>query len=174
MSLSSILSAANTHIRTQLSLNANQCDVMPSGQPPPAAGDLFIAVHASEWSNGGLIQDGLMETFGITCTISKRAPKYPPVKQAGSIFLDAAAGIEKYARLLMINLHLSYTLLTAANQLLLGSDLTVEPLRWVQNDPTPRTVDGSWFWAKPDAMAGLVLDVIFAGALRPQDSTRWE
>lgn len=185
MSLGAYLQACRDHLRTDLSLSEGECDVQPDGQPPPAFGPRYLAIHGAEWSPGDTTElvTGLDEIIGIDVTYTVRAPKNPQDRvmggrSTGNLYLDSRIGMEKMCQRVMLSIHLNNDLMLMANTFIDGPDKYVEPLRWTGTDPNPITKGPEWVWSDAENLqnmrAAYVMTVRFRRARRLQGSTRYE
>ena len=170
MSLAALLEASLQHIRHELNLDRKRSGIEEDGQPPPWCGEVYYAVHPTQWTPGAQDPNDILdERFGLSVTITQRTAKYPQGGQRmEGAYLEAVKGLEERCRRVMLAMHLSYVVNGAANSLIDGTHKLCEPLRWRGTDAVPRKVDGTWFWAEPDAGSGLVMEVRFGDASRQQ------
>lgn len=164
-------------IKTSLSLDAKNVAVMLDGQPPPWAGEEFIAVHQAYWQNGDPASVGLSEEVGIDVTITRKAGFSPKDEYGAQIWRKATTGIEAHARKIIKCAHMNYTTFAAANTLITtGDDKFHHPLKWLSTT-APQLVGPDWFSsynppnAQQPAHAGIVVVVHFGGAARVQTIT---
>jgi len=164
-------------IKTSLSLDAKNVAVMLDGQPPPWAGQEFIAVHQSYWQACDPVSVGLYEEVGIDVTITRKAGFSPQDEYGAQIWRKATTGIEAHARKVIVAGHMNYATMAAANTLITtGDDKFSEPLQWKQTT-SPQLVGPDWFssYDPPNAQraahAGIVVVVKFGGAKRLQSIT---
>lgn len=137
MSARALLLAVRDQIRTTYTLDEGQCDLMDDGQPPPRAGELFVAVHpAGSWQNAAPEADTyLRELFGFHVTVSVKLGHVPVDRKGRAAILDeilstnrpGVALVDRCERLAKI-LHLNYTIMAAANVYLQANDADREPL----------------------------------------------
>lgn len=185
MSLANLQLAVRNELRTELPISDpalfpastinDVIDLQADGQPPPSAGQLYLAIHGTDWSPAGSEKEqGIEEVFGVAITISRRTPSAPPDRQTEAFYTSATIGLDHIARLITPLVHQSYVILNAANALLGNPDFGFqEPLRWAGSDPEPTLQQPSWWWAEPtkktNIPTGWTLQCRFAGAVRIQE-----
>lgn len=149
------------------------------GQPPPAVGDLFIGIHMLGWQPGDIrneVMMGLDETYRIGITVTQRISSKPMDRQK-DFLMDQWFGIDNWVRKSLL-IHQNYDILSDASLMIAqrypgataANTTFQEPFRWEGSDAAPRVVDGLWFTAEQDAMAGLVLQTRYGRARRLQPS----
>jgi hypothetical protein len=167
--MSSLLLAVRDRIRARLGLDPGECELMPDGRPPAAAGQLFLAVHPGELS----LDDPLAELWesssavGLTCTMKAGDV---PHDRMGEHLAEATTGLLDRMEDAVKAVHMSYTVLDAA-RVYLGGDgaqYFVEPLRLTGGIPRPAEKPPSWFWSedRQTAPAGWAVEVKMAAAKR--------
>lgn len=173
MSLAILTKATVTHLRTALAFGEPKCGAQPEpGQPPADAPEQYVAV----WGRGVFVFGGneqsqrLEETYELGVTISQRIANCPRDRVADTIIVKATTGFDALARKVLVNLHASWSLITAANALLPGVNGFLETLVGPSFIPAATPVDGEWFAAEPAQWCGLALQMMFRGAKRVQDS----
>lgn len=161
-------------IKTALSYDATKVAFMLDGEPPPRAGEEFVAVHIASWQNSDPAVVGLSEEFAIDVTITRKAGFSPQDAYGAEIVRKATTGMEAHARKIMLAGHMNYTTMQAANTLITtGDDKFHHPLMWQSTTP-PRLVGPEWFSSydgdnvKRPAHAGVVMVVHFGKAQRLQ------
>lgn len=165
-------------LKTALSLNTDQCEVMPDGKPKPDAGELFVAVHPGYWHARDI--EGLEEEFGVRVTVTMRLGAVP-LDRAGPSAQDLLdAGLDAKCRQVMKALHLDVSgdaWLNAVNAYISADTPNapatgfVEPLRF-RDGGTSEERGAEWFWAEDaehsDPPSGLSQTMQFGGAVRVQ------
>ncbi len=179
MSLSALLTAVRNHLRSELDIKSEECDCQPDGQPQPAFGSRYIAVHPTSWTPGDTrIDHGIDELFGVTCTITIRVSAVPRDRLMGEKFLKSLTGIEALARATAAVVHQNYDVMNAANAMIGGDHKLMQPLFWNGTQMPPRMETGTWVWstkaAEMDLVAALVLPVRFGNARRIQSYAQME
>lgn len=185
MSLVKLQLAVRNTLRTQLPiLDAalfpaaginNVVDLQAGGQPPPAAGQLYLAVHGTDWTSGPAeMQQGTEEHFGVAVTITRKTSAAPTDRQTETFYVNASIGLDHIARLVnQVVMQGNYVILNAANAAIIGTDKFQEPLRWAGTDAEPTERGDTWFWAtekKATQLAtGWSLQTRFSGAVRIQE-----
>jgi len=159
-----------------------QCEIMPTGMPPPACGEFFVAIHEGEWSFADI--EGLDEMMGVEVTVTMRAAKVPKDK-LGTNLLVGPTGQSLYDQLEKIRakLHMDpgprsstdashYPVLALANTTIgTGENGFVEPLRFRGPAGKTQEVYADWFTAEAmpgSPPLGLVRTLVFGGARRIQ------
>ena len=162
--------AVRDAIRTTLGVSRAMCDRMFDGRPPPSCGPIFVAV----WSGGRRSQGkagrtALDQMFTVAVTITARINR-PFDRQV--IHRDE---IEKRMNAIVALIHLdtwNQSVINASNTLAAyrasnpGGILPVgfsEALAWESTEDV-RQVDGSWFMAEPEKLAGIAQTAHFAKA----------
>lgn len=173
MSLGRLLIATRDHLRAELSLSEDECQVMPGPEPPPACGQKFVSVYGSNWSASAddVYQDqGIYESYDIVCAVTFRSSYVPFDKLGEALYVKRLVGIEDFCRKVMVKVHNSQEINTLVDTML-GEDHTthhkmVEYLRWASTDPNPLPVTGSWFNSDETSASGLVMECRFNQATR--------
>ncbi len=171
MSVGKLLVECRNKLRTTLAPsfgNLNPVEyvrVMPAGQPPAIAGELFVGLFVSGVSNPSPEDDSLLkDTVSVHAVISIRSRNLPEDRDGHELFTRSSTSLYDIADKIMLSLHLNTTLARAAGR--------TEPLRWIStSEPVPQSP--SW-WRSNDPFdanaqpAGWSMEVIFDGALRVQ------
>lgn len=185
MSQRAILLAVRDRLRQPpadggLGYQPKECAVMFDGQPPPWAGERFVAVWAGPWVGHDL--EGLEEEFGIFVTVSMRAARIPPDRLGESLIAGPPGqSLDEVLRAIVAKLHMDpgpiavgnpgqYPVLALANATIgAGENGFVEPLRF-KDGGRPEEKGPEWWWAEPaqGAPAGIVQTLTFGGARRVQ------
>jgi hypothetical protein len=174
MSLTALLRATKSSLQTLLSLTDTGVDIQPDPQPPPFLGEQFITVHPISWGIGDTneVMYGLDEVFGIGVTVTQKTGKVPRQKWGTNTYTLTTTGLEAICNRIKVNIHQNYTLLTAANALLTGGDIFIEPLRFQGADSEPQPRTGEWLWSDDpgtmESILALSVTLRFGGARRMQ------
>tara|TARA_B100000949_G_scaffold148547_1_gene130512 strand:+ start:248 stop:790 length:543 start_codon:yes stop_codon:yes gene_type:complete len=174
MSMARLLIATRDQLWSAISvLDETNCGINPDGQPPPFAGQLYVSVHGTEWTVGGMVDGGLDEEFGIACTVTMRAGFTPDDRMGDSLYIKLATGLEDLVRKIIVEIRTSRWIILNAANALMPDDLDgfVEPLRWLGVNAEPRIVGPEWFHAAPDVnnpTSGLSMEVRLDKARRIQ------
>ena len=91
MSLAALLEAAQDHLRTELSLSNAQCGVQMDGDPPPAAGEFYLAIDEGGVSSPGGTENWLLEQFTVVVSIMRRTGQYMKDRQGNVLKREATA-----------------------------------------------------------------------------------
>lgn len=191
MSLSALLTAVRNQVRTELSaapisLLSVECDIWPDGQPPPSFGQRYISVHPTAWRKGpsGDFVRGIFEEYSVSCTITRRNPVLPRDRLTTNLFLESLVGLEALAREIMVAVHDNWTVITAANTAISGTDKIIEALWWQDTDPAPVPRGAEWVWStNPEqyiatqgnySVCAMSLEVRFGTARRAQATSTME
>lgn len=182
---------------------SSDIQIRPDGQPPAVCGEWFISVYGTGLSQRSPEDDlnvGIGEEYEITCALTRRVSHIPFDRLGEEAYIKATTGMEDVCHA-MIGIIAGSSesryleVLDDANTLITndvasvpvdGIDFIIEPLRWLQTTPTPILVDESWFIpiqdqynrrrVVPDAndvIAGMVMNVVFGKAFRPQAGHRF-
>lgn len=157
-----------------LALPTAQCQVMTDGQPPPACGELFVAVHPGEWTTDDV--EGLKERFGFEITVTVRVAKVPR-DELGINALVGPTGksLDDWLEKIRAHLHLdsvSDQIINTANTTIgAANNGFVEPPRF-RGCGRPEIRGPDWFSAEPyhgaTAPVGLSQTLRFSDAVRVQ------
>ncbi len=107
MSQGALCKAVRDQLQELFGMDADSCEVRPSGRPKASAGETFIAVHPGGWR---LVVDGdvgLVEEFGCKVTVSRRFGYTPDDRTGTELWLGDDAeyeGIEPMLRQILIAL----------------------------------------------------------------------
>ena len=167
-----LLEAVRDRIRTQLAYENSKCDVQIDGQPPPFAGEFYVAVHPAEWRVDTAVTP-FDEHLGIDVTLTMRLSHVPRDHFGGGLFLKALTGMNVRLRAIVRQISMVYAVMTTANANIVGTEKLYDPLRLAGADP-PRVVSGAWFHAEEDEEAGLVRTLHFTRARRTQDHQNFQ
>ncbi len=151
------------------------CLIMPDGQPPPGCGDVFVAVHQTEYA--GDMMNALNQYFGFGVTLTMRV-KEPPDRVGDALLarrLAGKVGFNARCQQLGTFLHMNWGVMQDANNLLveLAGDANAvygfcEPAQWASAEQ-PQLVGGEWFWAPPESQdVGLKAELRFERCRRLQ------
>jgi hypothetical protein len=151
------------------------CDTTVDGQPPAAAGELFVSVHNGGFRNPAL--ESRQDRHTILVTITRRVPVAPFDRVSQEIIDQIDIGLEAIADAIAAKVHTDpeqYKVLNRANQYLVeaAGELTVygfsEPLRFRSiSAPQPRS--GVWFHSETnEPHAGRSITIVLTDAVRQQ------
>lgn len=172
MSQRALLIAVRDHLKDEvvgLGLAGTQCEVQFDGQPPPMCGELFVAVHASDWSCSE--NESLEEVYGVNVTVTIRVAKVP-LDRMGPNALVGPAGksLDDWLEKIRVSLHSNYDVMSRANTAITtAANGFVEPLRFRgAGRPEPKAPD--WFSSEDSASVavGLAQTLRFGDAKRVQ------
>jgi hypothetical protein len=188
MSMAALLLGVCDHLKSDanggIQLPEKDCEVMPTGQPPPDAGDFFAAVHPGSWRNQNDAGTCLDELFAFSVTVSARCRKVPLRRWGRDLLCREKSGTLEgglYARAEAIRaaLHGNYAPTTTRGRSIIdlqqsANDLEPEPILMGQGaEPVMRAP--SWWWgteSPPDEgfpYAGLSVTLTFMPVRRVQD-----
>ena len=162
-----LVSAVVTQLKSALTLTDSTIISSFDGQPPPFSGQIFYVVHPGAVSGGSDLR--LEESYGVDVTITQRIP-YVPFDRIDDVFYHQSTGIYAKADAVKAALHMSYTVMNAAN-VIIGNSVNgfEEPLKY-QSISSPVVRGADWFFADGEANppSGVSLVVSFGGASRMQ------
>lgn len=171
MSMSALLTAVESRIRTALSDSAGDvAGVKVDGHPPAFAGQWYYAIHSLEGS--GSQESPLSDDryYGIGVTITAKIA-YAPNDRRGSI-AKASGELFDRADAIAVLLHGDYTSMNAAN-VIIGAEANgfIEPLNYLGGAEGPIQEQGpEWVHAKMgvkgERVGALVLALRFGRARR--------
>jgi hypothetical protein len=174
MSQSALLRAVKARLQNVLEMTDKECNIMYGGQPPPAAGQRYVAIHEGGWKFDPQDVDyGTSETFGVKVTVTWRVAHAPLDKIGSDIIQKAVTGMEPMLREINAALHQNYAdVMNEANDLIEDpNDKFVEPL-WAYGPDGPTQIKGAgWFYAEPgeeSEQVGVARTLVFDGAKRIQ------
>ena len=132
--------------------------LMPDGRPAASSGQVFVAIHGTDWSPTSADMDqnrGLAEEFALACTVSIRTPVIPPDRIGDEVYINMTVGLSAICRQIMLSLDKNIDLINSADALLADHEQTsvgtvqgfVEYLRWSGTDASPSPVGPTWFFA---------------------------
>jgi hypothetical protein len=103
-----ILNQVRSHLREALTLSADQCDIQPSGSPPEAAGEWYLAID--ELGVASHSRDHLAEEFSIEVAIWRRLGQFPADRRGEamlpeSVYLAAMHTLDSLERRVILALH---------------------------------------------------------------------
>src|ERR1700722_15885650 len=87
-----------------LGFKTTECEVMFDGQPPPACGEVFVAIHEGEWANSATYDEGREDFIGIEITVTRRTG-FVPYDRAVVALSDEARALEKQCELIVAKVH---------------------------------------------------------------------
>lgn len=167
------------HLRNYMQTNEYYIRLMPDGRPAAGAGEWFVSVFPSSWTFPEIQDRKLEEEYGITCTVTKRISANPWTDVGATQYVSDSQSIVNIIRQIILAVHNNYTIMSNI-QYEMADDYPIGTALKAQNvDPSPRVVDGLWFWTddiEPSEYElrnryGLVMSVTFGGAIRVQDNT---
>jgi hypothetical protein len=102
-------------LREFVPLTAAQCEISdhPEGMPPPACGELFVAVHAGAWGPyPGGTSEGIDETIGVRVTVTVRTGKTAKDRLGQNVWAGpAGSSLDETCRKVLVAVHLDAFLL---------------------------------------------------------------
>lgn len=172
MSVSYLLEAVRDHLRSELQLADDQCDVTPGGRPTPASGQLFVGVDDAGSENS--TTQYLSETVSVDVFVSIRAGDVPTDRKGRVIYLANSRSINSLCDRVRLALSGKYEVTNAANVLLQAAAATAvgfqRPLHYMGSGPA-RSESGNWSYSTQGEDSYLVKQLRFGGALRVQKTT---
>lgn len=171
MSKAALLRGAQKRLRATFDdPSGKRIGIQPTGQPPPFAGQWYIAIHPGARSNSDTNPLSLEERYDLGVTVTVRMGYAPKDRQGERVLLDAPDGILHLADRIRADLHGNYDVLIEANTLI-GDESNgfVEPLSF-QSDSVIQEKPASWVWADDDENppTTFAVEMKFGGALRVQ------
>lgn len=164
---------------------------MDDGQPPPRAGNVFVAVHGGRSRPGDANERNLYELFGFSVTLTMRVTV--PLDRVGDqqiarnlelLPLATRQGFNARVEQLRGYLHSNWARVVLTGQtpnsandnLAAWATGTVygftEPMRYQGPDGPARLVGGEWFASDPESEdIGIVMEMRFDNAKRFQPQT---
>jgi hypothetical protein len=108
MSMGIILNQVRSHLREALTLSSDQCDIQPSGIPPEAAGEWYLAID--ELGVASEARDHLAEEFAIEVSIWRRLGQFPADRRGEALlpesaYLAAMHTLDGLERRVILSLH---------------------------------------------------------------------
>ena len=171
MSIRAMLTGLVTHLREQLSLDDDECDVQPDARPPAIMGEKYIAICEDGITAQGTRGQGastLTKYYQFRISVTRRTGQYGR-DRSKKIYLENIDGIDQLATEIIAQVHGSYDLMNLANQELSGLVKFTLPLWFVGQEPTRLEAAD---WAGPvsesDSSTYIVSVLRFAGAMRVQ------
>jgi hypothetical protein len=143
--------------------------VQPTGQPPPHAGQWYIAIFPGARTNNDSNPLSLDETYSIGVTVTMRMGYAPKDRQGQRIIMDANDGILAIADKVRAAIHGNYDILTVANAAIPGTNGFIEPLSF-QGDSSILEKSPDWVFAEGDdnPPTTFAVELRFGGARRIQ------
>lgn len=172
MSGAALRRAMESRLRTEMGLRDGECKIMDDGQPAPASGILFIAVHPGNWRANEPADYYLDEFIGVDVTISLKNGHGHIDRWGEKLMGTAVDAFEFIARKVISLVHANYALLTTANGLIAGDSAKfVEPLRFVVADAKTQERGADWWGgaAKTNTPIGRSMELSFDRARRVQE-----
>jgi hypothetical protein len=181
MSANAAAYALRQHLRTKLSLLADECDIEESGEPPASCGQRFVAIRVSPVFPRDQPECGFAEEYTATITVTVRSGYAPPDSHGTEIQHVGKSALFTLCRQIATEIHnYRYEILQLMNTLLVAENADsqpfIEPLDWKGSPEDPDPVDPSWFGAEVDEYynprhpAGYKIDLRFGGLYRIQSS----
>lgn len=124
MSMGAILQEVRDHLRTALSLGADQCGIQIGGTPPEAAGNFYVAVD--ELGVESTAQQHLQENYQVEISLWRRLGQTPSDRSGEALlrddpYLSGAQSLDDLERSVIKNLHANYTDITTAANTAIGA-----------------------------------------------------
>lgn len=159
----------------------SSCEIMPSGEPTPRCGNVFVSVHEGNVRND--MMNALNEYFDPSITLTMRV--LIPLDRVGNALLASQLArspgpkgqpsFNARVQLLKVFLHMNWGLLqdantNLANMLADGNPVYgfCEPAHFASSE-IPVLVGGEWFTASPESQdVGLKAEIRFEGCRRLQ------
>lgn len=183
MSQDALAGAVKDWLRSKLSLEELECDLVAGGQPVPGSGQEFIGIHDDGWQDSPHGDFDLDESFGILITVTRRMGMYPLDTIGSHLLYKWGEGLGPRLRQIIAGearLHMNYTVMNAANAIIGdGSSGFVEPLRFKGVGPV-MLKGPDWFYARAETrqegkrtvsmgVCGVARTIRFGGARRVQN-----
>jgi hypothetical protein len=151
----------------------DDCEVEPDDNLPAIAGDVYVAVIPGGWRPGPRhnTQSGVYDlVYSVDVCVARRIAHVPRDRRR-DVFLHNVGAIDELLDLVTATVDWSYTLMAAANALILSETGTaegfVEPLRFAGVDRRPRLASPEQFAAVANKQpAGMLRTISFGGARR--------
>lgn len=180
MSMAALLKGAKSAIETHLGIASDSkrdsiVDVTEDGRPKPSSGQVFYGIVGTTMSNQQT--QSLHESYGISVTITLRAGYSPHDKLGQELMLKKATagqpntgGLWDRAERLRAALHMSYSLIEAANTEIGGSENGFYHPLIFQSCQYLGVRGPDWFDAEGDSHSpsGVVMLIQFGEAKRLQ------
>lgn len=152
-----------------LDLADTECEVMFDGQPPPACGERFVAIHAGSWTNRGGYSLGREDVVGVEVTVTRRVA-FTPRDRPFVALRTASNALDRLVDQIIAKLHMNYAVTNATN-LSLGGAVNgyIVPLVFLGcGRPEPKGPD--WFSsdAESTTAVGVTRTISFGEAQRDQ------
>lgn len=184
MSINALLLSCADRLQNVFNLTASNVGIQIDGQPPPFAGELYIALHQSGFQNNDRIGQSLDETYGTNLTLTYRTGFVPIDRVGAEALTKLVTGLNARVDKARAAIHMNYDILqmaggsarTGGKQFSLLDTVNgfVEPLRFYTATP-PQWKYAEWFWSveemgdsKIRCPCGLVVTLSFGGARRVQ------
>lgn len=154
--ISYLLDAIATDLRSHLTLNSNDCDVMPDERPKPGCGLTFIGVIGGQITNPDYnIEPPLLrQEYNVLLSVTVRSSG-TPVHSQRRRYIDESTSLHHLLMKIAKRLNGSYaTIMADATALLDASDVGgyyTGCLKFVSAPANPTIVDNEWFFADPDS-----------------------
>lgn len=172
MSIRAMLLAIPVHLREELSLADDECDVQPEARPPAQMGERYIAVCEAGVSGSGSTGQGastLRKIYNFRISITRRTGQYGR-DRTKNLYVEAVDSIDQLATAVVAKIHGSYPLITIANGEISGGAPGFQlPLWFVSQDPAfLAPADWAGPTADNDSSTYIATVLHFSGALRIQ------
>lgn len=180
MSQRALLLAVRDQLRLSppqgVGLATEECDVRPSGRPPPNVGERYVAISPSYWRGQDI--EGLEEELGVQVTVTVRGAKVPD-DRFGAYLLVGPTGqsldelLEKIRAVMHLDRGADAILNRANTTIGVSANGFVEPLRF-REAGRPEEMRQDWFEGREggrvprDTIVALVQTLTFGGARRVQ------
>lgn len=173
MSMAALLESVQDHLRTELAIGDQFCGVQLDGEPPPVAGEFYVAIDEGGINAPGGTEDWLLEQFTVVVSIMRRSGQYMKDRKANLLKREASSikGLEELERRTIRALHgrhdfrIQYNILLGVPDESLG-EMAVLPLWYRGRSRTYSYVNANEEPAQQ--FAWLRRDLRFAGLDRKQ------
>lgn len=149
MSIAAVTKAVRDAIQTEFEVGPESCEVGFDGQPKPACGEKYWAVHPLSWQ--GLPDEdwALGEEYQVGVTLTFRMGVAPKDRWGLAVWL-ADNGMEDFVRRTITLIHHSQTIRVAAGVYITGgaSGKILTPLQLLRIE-NPKPQGPQWFSAEP-------------------------
>lgn len=164
------LRAAITDVPPGLGYETRQCEVGWDGQPPPMAGQVFVAVHPGSITSQS--DQAMDEYYDLTVTLSMRLGQFPVDRWGERSLILSDTGLYARAEAIRALLHMNYPVQDAANAIIGAQDNGfVETIRYLGMGAL-REQGPDWWWAESEqqteAPVGLSVEIRLGKARRVQ------
>lgn len=179
MSAEAAASALRTHLRSSLALDASECDIEESGQPPATCGNRYVAIRISPVFPRDQPENAFAEVYLATITVTVRAGAVPADYHGTELLHTGKPALFQLCRQIATEIHNNrYDIMGLMNELLdVNSQPFIEPLDWEGSSQDPEPVGPEWFGSSTEDEsftdrnpAGYKIDLRFGGLYRIQSS----